>query len=251
MNESKDLLQPLEGGSFTFACHKGVSCFTECCRDLNLILTPYDVLRLKHRLGMSSSEFLAAHTHTRERAAGPLPLLFLSMRDDERKTCPFVTADGCRIYEDRPGACRTYPLGRAAAKAKGQKETSEKYFVVREDHCLGFREDCSWTVQTWLEHEGLESYNRRNDDWTEIVTRLAAVPAGSLGEKRLTMFHLASYDLDGFRRFVFDSTFLRRFAVTEEDTERMRQDDEALLDFSLRWIRFFLLGDLSLTMAGG
>ena len=31
---------------FTFACHPGVPCFTECCRELDLALTPYDVLRL-------------------------------------------------------------------------------------------------------------------------------------------------------------------------------------------------------------
>ncbi|MBE9544629.1 MAG: YkgJ family cysteine cluster protein, partial [Proteobacteria bacterium] len=24
---------------FKFKCHKGVKCFTECCRDINIILT--------------------------------------------------------------------------------------------------------------------------------------------------------------------------------------------------------------------
>ena len=32
---------------FRFSCHKGLSCFTQCCGDVNIFLTPYDVLRLK------------------------------------------------------------------------------------------------------------------------------------------------------------------------------------------------------------
>ncbi|MFH0789406.1 MAG: YkgJ family cysteine cluster protein, partial [Pseudomonadota bacterium] len=52
----------LEGDSFSFACHPGVSCFTECCRDLNCVLTPYDLLRLKKSLGMTSSDLLDQFT---------------------------------------------------------------------------------------------------------------------------------------------------------------------------------------------
>ncbi len=43
---------------FRFACNPGVACFNECCRDLNQFLTPYDVLRLKRGLGLSSRQFL-------------------------------------------------------------------------------------------------------------------------------------------------------------------------------------------------
>jgi len=31
--------------TFTFACHPGVSCFNQCCRDVNIFLTPYDIIR--------------------------------------------------------------------------------------------------------------------------------------------------------------------------------------------------------------
>ena len=39
---------------FQFQCYPGVSCFTQCCRDVTIVLTPYDVLRLKNCLKMSS-----------------------------------------------------------------------------------------------------------------------------------------------------------------------------------------------------
>jgi len=47
---------------FKFECHKGVKCFTKCCRDINIALTPYDIIRLKNRLQLSSDEFLAMYT---------------------------------------------------------------------------------------------------------------------------------------------------------------------------------------------
>ncbi len=48
---------------FCFSCHDGLACFKQCCRDINIFLTPYDVLRLKQCLGMDSGEFLEKHTH--------------------------------------------------------------------------------------------------------------------------------------------------------------------------------------------
>ena len=33
-----------------FACHPGVSCFNACCKQADVMLAPYDVIRLKQRL---------------------------------------------------------------------------------------------------------------------------------------------------------------------------------------------------------
>ena len=45
-----------------FRCHKGVKCFTKCCRNISIFLTPYDIVRMKKRLNMTSSEFLDKYT---------------------------------------------------------------------------------------------------------------------------------------------------------------------------------------------
>ena len=47
-----------ENDTFCFRCHPKVACFNLCCRNLNLFLYPYDVIRLKQSLGLSSDEFL-------------------------------------------------------------------------------------------------------------------------------------------------------------------------------------------------
>ena len=44
--------------TFTFRCHKDLTCFNQCCRNLNLFLYPYDVLRLKTALEISSDLFI-------------------------------------------------------------------------------------------------------------------------------------------------------------------------------------------------
>ena len=47
---------------FSFACHPGVSCFNVCCGDVNIFLTPYDILRLRRKLGITTDELLDNHT---------------------------------------------------------------------------------------------------------------------------------------------------------------------------------------------
>ncbi|SPE28139.1 conserved hypothetical protein (qmoABC associated) [Acidobacteriia bacterium SbA2] len=54
------------------------------------------------------------------------------------------------------------------------------------------------------------------------------------------MFYMACYDLDRFRRFVFESRFLELFEVDEARVEALRHDDEELLEFALQWLRFSL-----------
>ena len=49
---------------FRFACHRDLECFTRCCRDITIFLTPYDIIRAKRAKNLSLEEFLAAHTRT-------------------------------------------------------------------------------------------------------------------------------------------------------------------------------------------
>jgi uncharacterized protein len=45
-----------------FRCHKEVKCWNACCANIDIQLTPYDILRLKNRFEMSSGEFLKQYT---------------------------------------------------------------------------------------------------------------------------------------------------------------------------------------------
>lgn len=239
---------PLEGSSFRFACHPQVPCFNECCADLRLVLTPYDILRMKSRLGMDSGEFLDKYTAAALDTGSPFPMLRLKMIENGRRPCPFVREEGCGIYPDRPGACRLYPLGRgASAESKGRQH--EFYFLVKEDHCKGFEQSRQWALGEWLEDQGVSIYNEMNRPWMEIVTSRSP-RLKNLNPQSLGMFHMASYDLDRFRKFLFTTRFLERFHIPEEEVEQARKDDVVLMFMAIKWLKFALLGEMSLSLRG-
>ena len=133
--------------TFKFKCHPGVECFTECCRDINITLTPYDIIRLKNRLQMSSDKFLAMYTQPQLLEKTDLPVVTLKLLDDDLASCPFVRTDGCIIYQDRPTTCRYYPLGVASLSHKKDVDGEEFYFFVNEPHSLGFKVKKVWSIK--------------------------------------------------------------------------------------------------------
>lgn len=112
-HDGQDIIRPLTEDRLRFLCHRKIACFNACCADLCLVLTPYDILRIKRHLGLTSSTFLEDYTEPHE-GHPAFPLIRLKMGDDKIHSCPFVTDAGCSVYEDRPVSCRLYPLGRAA-----------------------------------------------------------------------------------------------------------------------------------------
>ena len=238
---ARDKLKPLKDETFCFECHPNVPCFTECCRKLELLLTPYDILRLRQVLGMDAGKFLERYTDLRFDEQKKLPMIYLVMRDDERETCPFVAPEGCKVYDGRPSACRTYPLARASRTHRMHHTVLESYFTIHEDHCRGFEETRVYTVKGWIEDQGLAEYHEMNDPWMEIVTH-PTVQKG-LPEKQQQMFYLASYNLDRFRAFLFGSRFLQMFKLSDAEIQSFRDDDKALLRFAYRWLRYSLLAD--------
>lgn len=224
--------------TFKFKCHPGVTCFTQCCRGINIILTPYDVIRLKHRLGLPSDEFLAIYTEVQLLEKTDLPVVTLRLLDDEQKSCPFVRDDGCIVYADRPSSCRYYPLGVASLMHREGADDEGFYFFVHEPHCRGFEEDTEWTVAQWRRDQGVDIHDEVNAEWTDLVVRKRSFPPNiKLTDGAKQMFFMVSYNIDKFRTFVFESSFLERFPADKETLEKLRTDDVALLKFGVKWLQ--------------
>lgn len=226
---------------FKFKCHPGVSCFTECCRGINIILTPYDVIRLKTRLDLPSDQFLAIYTELHLLEKTDLPVVTLKQLDDDRSSCPFVRDEGCILYEDRPTACRYYPLGTASLQHKEGADDEGFFFFVHEPHCKGFEEDCEWSVAQWREDQGVDLRDEVNAEWTDLVVRKRSFPPNiTLAEKAKQLFFMVSYNIDKFRSFVFDSTFLERMPVDDDTQEKLKTDDVELFKFGVQWLKSVL-----------
>jgi hypothetical protein len=170
-------------------------------------------------------------------------VLLLKMGDDEAKACPFLTEAGCGVYEDRPWSCRMYPLGMGLPPAKAGVEPEPVYFQFEDDFCKGRGEPTEWTVDKWLSNQGLFERDTLEAGYREVVSHPWFIGGRQLDPKRIEMFHMAFYNLDKFREFIFGSTFTERFELEPDLIEQLRTDDEALLQFASRWLRFALFAE--------
>ena len=232
---------------FKFKCHKGVSCFTDCCRGIDIMLTPYDILTMRKKLDMDSEKFLAIFTDPQILEKADLPVVTLKLLDDERRSCPFVEdKEGCAIYEDRPTTCRYYPLGVGSLSYSGERgEKDEFFFAVKEAHCKGFEEDQEWTVAEWRQDQGIDLRDEVNEGWLDLMVRKKSLPPSmKLSEQAKQMFFMVCYNIDKFKGFVFESSFLTRYEIPEERIEQIRSDDVKLLQFGFEWLKatFFSTG---------
>ena len=221
---------------FSFGCHPGVPCFTECCRDLELALTPYDVLRLRQDLQMSSAEFIDRFILVEQDENNSWPRLYLGMVDDGRASCPFISKGGCRVYHNRPGACRAYPVGRGSMLDANGK-VREIHVLVREAHCRGFAEPQKHTTAEWFVNQGLLEYNIINDEVLNLLQLEQVRQHGSLTPEERDMFLLALYKLDEFRDLVSTSAFQDKYLLSREKRRSILADDLDLLRFGIHWLQ--------------
>ena len=230
---------------FQFSCHPGISCFNKCCNDVNIFLTPYDVVRLKNSLGISSGEFIDKYTILPIEENLKHPVVMLQM-DEKTMNCPFVGDEGCSLYDDRPWSCRMFPVGVATPKEMKEKDGADEefYFLLREGVCKGFENE-----DEWINDQKAEEYNEMGDLFKEISLHDYFTNNKGIQPVKLEMFFMVCYNIDKFRSFVFDSTFLKRFDVNKKKIEKMKNDDKELLKFGFEWLRFALFGEKNLKMS--
>jgi len=232
------------GDTFAFRCHPDVACFNRCCRNLNLFLYPYDVLRLKNCLGIHAGRFLDEYVDLVLRPGSHFPDVLLRMADNTEKTCPFLTGEGCSVYPDRPDTCRTFPVEQGSLYDAGTGKSALVHFFRPPDFCQGQHETDRWTVDTWSGDQEARDYNRMTLAWAEIKRLFQADPWKGEGPEgtRAKMAFMATYNIDEFRKFVFESSLLKRYKVKKELQRKIRASDKALLKFGFEWVKVFIWG---------
>ena len=168
---------------FKFRCHPGVSCFTECCGKTTIILTPYDILRLKNRLNMKAADFQRIYPRMEAHDKSGFPMVIMDMPRFENR-CPFVQpVAGCSVYSDRPATCRYYPVGQGSLIT--EEGLDEFYFFQcgRKHLAAGMKREAEWTVATWRQDQGVDQYDEMNREWKVMMLRRGAKMAGA-GHRR-------------------------------------------------------------------
>ncbi|MFH1051011.1 MAG: YkgJ family cysteine cluster protein [bacterium] len=244
----KDYDRMKKTDKFGFACHPGVPCFNKCCNDVNIFLTPYDIIRLKNRLGITSSEFLAKYTILPIEENLKHPIVMFQM-DDETLNCQLVGENGCTVYEDRPWSCRMFPVGIASPKDNTEQLEEEFYFLLEESVCEGFKDGKEWTIEEWMKDQGVEDYVELGELFKEISLHDKFLKGRIKEPIKLEMFYTVCYDIDKFRELVFNSSFFKRFIVTDEEQDNMKKDDVELLKFGFKFLKFSLFGEETLELS--
>ena len=230
-----------------FECHPGVSCFTACCHNIKIVLTPYDILVLRKRLDIPAHEFIMKYTEPTYLEKTDMPGVQIKLTED-KKACPFVTPEGCTVYSDRPSACRYYPVGMADFHEGGSEdnETPEEekfFFLVKEPHCKGFEEPKTWTIREWRADQGVDVRDEMNKEWLRLIMRRKSHGhQASLADAAKRMFFMVSTDLDHFRKFIFESSFLDTYEIDQETIDKIKSDDVELMLFSFKYLANTLFG---------
>lgn len=162
------------GDTFRFTCDKTGS----CCQDRfdnPIVLSTYDVARLRRRLKITSSTFLKRHALITLGEESQLPIAMLKFveTNDYRQTglrhnkCPFLRSYGCQVYQDRPLRCRMYPIGRAF----GTGDVSYFFLMDTPAHC-GLGKGQEYTLEEWLKECQIEPYLLWSDRFFEPILKM-------------------------------------------------------------------------------
>ncbi len=235
--------------NFQFRCRKGIACFNKCCENIDILLTPYDIVRLKKRLGVSSREFIDSYTTDFAMDGQGTPGLKLATKPGSA-ACINLTPEGCGVYEDRPAACRYYALGLVSMRKKDSPTDEDSYFVVKEEHCLGHQEPVMQTVRDYRRDQGVDLYDEINREWRQIILkkRSSGPTVGKPSERSFELFFLASYDIDGFRKFIAGAGFGEVFELDSSFRQELLHDDVKLLKFAFRLLKQVLFGERTIPL---
>jgi hypothetical protein len=163
-----------------------------------------------------------------------------------------VTDEGCSVYEDRPTACRYYPVGLLSTRRQDENFDRASYALVKEDHCHGHFEDRKLTIDEYRQEQGLEEYDEHGRAWRQLILKVkSAGPAiGNMSKTSLKFFFMACYDLDRFREFVRSTGFSTTYDIDQVTMDELLTDDMALMRFGDRMIRQIMYGEETIPLKG-
>jgi Fe-S-cluster containining protein len=169
---------------------------------------------------------------------------------DGGTACRFMTHAGCGVYEDRPTACRYYPVALLSMRKQDESTDRQYYALVREDHCLGHREPRTQTIDEYRAEQGLTEYDELARGWRQLILKKkSSGPAvGKPSKRSLELFFMTCYDIDRFRSFVASDSFSKIYELPSDELHDMLLDDNELMQFGFRFLRQVLFGENTIAM---
>lgn len=205
-------------GTFRFECE---AC-GRCCGEYTILLTPYDIIRLRRATGKGTGELIRGGTIriTRmpfKKAFGfapvadmfemfgvsqhdVVPVAMLGFRSETlgETVCEFLSPpeDGkrlCTIYEHRPGMCRLHPLG--CVTVGGRRRWFYRQPLCEPD------EGKPQTVEQWLRESRMRPYMDANARYLRWMQELLenSERLDNVTERQWKEFEKILFDFDSIK----------------------------------------------------
>ena len=249
-SESPVMPELLEGSAtIQFQCRKGIDCWNACCSNIDISLTPVDVLRLSRRLGISTTEFLMQYTFPYEME--PNGIAGIKFKPIENgSACQFMRPEGCDVYSDRPTACRYYPVALLSMRRSDEYTDRQSYAMVKEAHCHGHLEPRKLTIDEYRQDQGLIEYDELGRGWRQLVLKKksSGPTVGTPSKRSLQLWFMACYDLDRFRALVASEPFGETYDIPDAELKEILLDDNNLMQFAFRFLRQTMFGEETIKM---
>jgi hypothetical protein len=240
----------LEGDKvIQFQCRKGIDCWNACCSNIDISLTPVDILRLSRRLDISTSEFLMQYTFPYE--LEPNGIAGVKFKPVENgSACQFMRPEGCDVYTDRPTACRYYPVALLSMRRSDEYTDRNAYALVKEAHCHGHNEPRQLTIEEYRKEQGLVEYDELGRGWRQLVLKKksSGPVVGTPSKRSLQLWFMACYDLDRFRDFIASTAFNEAYDIPWDEMQKILSTDDELMLFAFRFLRQTMFGEESIKM---
>jgi len=248
--QSPVMPEMLEGtATIQFQCRKGIDCWNACCSNIDIQLTPVDVVRLSRRLGISTTEFLQQYTFPYE--LEPNGIAGIKFQPVENGTaCQFMRPEGCDVYTDRPTACRYYPVALLSMRRSDEYTDRQSYAMVKEKHCHGHFEPCTLTIDEYRQDQGIVEYDELGRGWRQLVLKKksSGPTVGKPSKRSLQLWFMACYDLDRFRAFVASDQFSEVYDIPDDELKEILLDDNNMMQFAFRFLRQVMFGEETIAM---
>ena len=248
--ESPVMPELLEGTTtIQFQCRKGIDCWNACCSNIDISLTPVDILRLSRRLDISTTEFLVQYTFPYE--LEPNGIAGVKFKPVENgSACQFMRPEGCDVYTDRPTACRYYPVALLSMRRSDEYTDRNAYALVKEAHCHGHNEPRQISIEDYRQEQGVVEYDELGRGWRQLVLKKksSGPTIGAPSKRSLQLWFMACYDLDRFRDFVASTAFNEVYDIPWNEMQKILSTDTELMLFAFQFLRQTMFGEESIKM---
>jgi len=217
--------------TFNFNCFPEISCFNHCCQNLQQVLSPYDIIRLKRHFNSDSTTFLQTYTITDIGPETGLPVVMLKNKSQTDLHCIFVSENGCLVYPDRPSTCRYYPMGRVVSKSRQTCEKSASYIMIHEPHCKGHEYLCHQNLQQWRNSQELPVFDQTNDLMIDLISAKSRSGLKKLSDDQRYLIYIGCYDIDAFRQYTEQQNLFSGQAFPDS-----LEGDIQWVECAIRWL---------------